>query len=176
MESQEALMSASNLLQAGGFQVVNNNAFQVGGWTDLELSRGRKTAARAKDATQCPQQLRLEFDRGRVNVAASITPNTRRGRSFMWGGVIGLLAYSLSNVSKNEQVHAGLMVVITQSIERLLAFRQPPEEARREWAEVETQIVAAARKARRRSLIVALVIIFLFVALITTVIIVASKN
>ena len=170
MESAEALTAASNLLRDGGFTVLNNGAFQMGGWTDLEVTRGKKNLARAKDASECPQQVRLEWDRGRVTVAASITPRPQRSRSFVWGGVVGGVAYALSNAPKKEKVYADLLMVITRSVEMLLAQRLPQEEARREWLAVETQMQADARRARRRATIIWLSILGVIVAVVAAIV------
>jgi hypothetical protein len=167
----EALTAASNLLQVGGFQVKHNNAFQIGNWTDLEVFRGRKTVARAKDATQCPQQLRVEFDRGRVNIAASIIPINRRGRSFRIG--FGIPAMS-SNTTK-DPVYGELMMAITQSLELLLAQRTPPEEASRTWLAVEARIKETARRARKRNMIIWLSILGIIIALIVFIVVMANR-
>src|SRR5438094_827837 len=106
MEAHQALSAASSMLQSAGFSVNNNAAFQMGGWSDLELRRGKTSETRAKDVTQCPQQVRIEWDRGRVNVAASVTPHARRTRVFRWSGVVNGQPYAGSNAATKERVYA----------------------------------------------------------------------
>ena len=165
MESPEALTAASNLLREGGFAVLNNGAFQMGGWTDLEVNRGKKNVARAKDVTECPQQVRLEWDRGRVTVAASITTRPRHTKAFAWSRKIGGVAFPPSKVPKKERAYADLLTVITRSVELLLAQRRSQEEARREWAAVETQMKADSRRTRRRNAILGFSILGIFIGL-----------
>jgi hypothetical protein len=176
MEAPEALSAASNFLQAGGFQVTNNSAFQMGGWTDLELSRGRGTPARAKDVSQCPQQVRLEWDRGRVTVAASVTQRPRKEKRFMWSGRAAYLAGPLSGAPPKDRAYADLMLVITRGLEMLLAQRVPPQEAAREWLAVEAQMRDEARRARNRGIVIGVTTLVIIVGLIIFVVIMASRS
>lgn len=175
LESPEALTAASDLLREGGFAVLNNSAFQMGGWTDLEVQRGKKSVARAKDVTECPQQVRLEWDRGRVTVAASITPRPRHTSAFAWSRKIGGVALPATKTPKKERAYADLLMVISRSVEKLLGERLSQEESRREWAAVEMQMKADSRRSRRNNMIVGFCIVVLFVALIV-VIAVVSRN
>jgi hypothetical protein len=175
LDAHEALTAASNLLQSGGFLVKNNSAFQIGTWTDLEVSRGRKTAARAKDATQCPQQLRMEFDRGRVNIAASITPMDRRNRSFRFGGVVLWGVSAMARREGKDRVYGELMMVITQSLESLLVHHMSPEEAQQPWRIVEAQIKDSARRARQRRMVIWFTILGIILALLGFAIFMANR-
>src|SRR6266550_777518 len=73
LEASDALQLASRFLNARGFEAVAQNAFALGpgGWNVLEMTRGKRKAQRAKSVVDLPQQVRLEWDRGRVTVAAS---------------------------------------------------------------------------------------------------------
>jgi hypothetical protein len=176
MEAPEALSAASNFLQSGGFQVMNNSAFQMGGWTDLEVARGRASPARAKDVTQYPQQVRIEWDRGRVNVAASVTQRPRKEKRFMWSGRASYQAGPLSGAPPKDRAYADLMLVITRGLEILLAQRLSPQEAAREWFAVETQMRDEARRARNRSIAIGVAILVLFIGLIIFAAIMASRS
>src|SRR3954452_20642571 len=73
MEGSDAMRAASEFLTARGFAVKGQNDFAVGGgWTTLEVIRGKSNAARAKSIAELPQRLRLDYDRGRVTVAATL--------------------------------------------------------------------------------------------------------
>ncbi len=126
------------------------NAFQIGGgaWNNLQMRRGRKSAARAKDPTQCPQQVRLEWDRGRVSVAASIEPGNTRNRAFLWGGVLGLAISASRASSKKTKQYSDLMIAISRGLDILLAQRRPPEEAGEEWLALEVRYKEQTRKAQ----------------------------
>ena len=172
LESPEALSAASAFLQAGGFAAVSESAFRLdGGWTTLEMQRGKKRG-RPKSVADCPQQVRLEWDRGRVTVAASITPSLTGGGSFRLTGFgygYGALGgVGISPTSKRAKPYNELMIAIAQGLDDLLARRVPLDEARRAWIEQEAQIQAAARKARIRSWImlgIVLLVIFGAIAL-----------
>ena len=176
MESREALTAASNLLQSFGFQVKNNNAFQMGGWSDLEVSRGRPNSARAKDITQCFQQVRLEFDRGRVTLAASISPLQNSNRSFrlhLWG-------YRTANnvadlPAKKQRQYSDLMLTIANALESLLALRTSPEIVSEAWGNYENQIRAEAQKTRRRSTIIWLSILGVILAMVALIVVMSRR-
>jgi hypothetical protein len=177
LEPNHALGAASTLLQAGGFTVQQNSAFQVGGgWTDLEVSRGRKSEAYAKDVTQCPQAVRVEWDRGRVVVAASITQKQRKGRGFKWSGNSSAVTYPLSGAPAKDRVYADLMLVITRALELLLVQQLPPEQAMQSWMMVEQQMKEESRRDRRRGNIIILSILGVFFAIIIIVIAVAVMH
>src|SRR6188474_2921057 len=74
MEAPDALRLASQFLSSRGFEAVHQEAFQLGApdtWNVLEMRRGKKTPAKAKSHLELPQQVRLEYDRGRIALAAS---------------------------------------------------------------------------------------------------------
>src|SRR3712207_6576985 len=72
LEAPDALTRASEFLAAGGFVVQEQKAFPLGGWNAVEVTRGKSNAARAKSVEELPQRVRVEWDRGRVTVAAYI--------------------------------------------------------------------------------------------------------
>src|SRR3954453_1751804 len=81
MLAPEALTAASGLLASRGFVAIGDRAFALdGGWNCLEMTRGKKNAARSKTILDLPQQVRIEFDRGRISMAASLTAWNRGTR------------------------------------------------------------------------------------------------
>src|SRR5689334_21573109 len=74
LSAPDALRLASQFLSQRGFVATAQEAFAIGAgdaWNVLEMTRGQKKARRAKSIVVYPQTLRLEWDRGRVSVAAS---------------------------------------------------------------------------------------------------------
>jgi hypothetical protein len=150
LDSHDALALASDMLSRRGFESEGESGFQLGeGWTTLQMRRGKKSASRAKSLAECPQQVRLEWDRGRVSVAAVMEPWTRR-RSFAIGPSIGG-DVSITRNKKGTKDATDLMFALANGLERLLAEHQPAEEAIQEWATLEDAKVEQARKSRVRS-------------------------
>ncbi len=73
-KSTDALREASTYLAARGFVADQSAGFSLdpAGWTSVELRRGRPTAGRRqRTLLNSAQQIRLEYDRGRLHIAAS---------------------------------------------------------------------------------------------------------
>ena len=155
-DAPEALRLASEFLTAQGFAVQGQDGFQLGGWTALEVTRGKANAGRAKSVEELPQRVKVEWDRGRVTVAAYIQAFAGR-QSFSIGS-----GTELPPNSPKVRLHAQLMGAIAQGLELLLAYHRPPEEARGPWAAVSAAIAADARRRRRnsRNLVIGVVLVF----------------
>jgi hypothetical protein len=177
LEATDALSRASTLLQEGGFEVAGNSAFQLGAnaWTELEAKRGKKNPARARDATQAPQLVRLEWDRGRVNLAASVTPNPTHVGSLRWG-TVAVTASPTGRQAKRMKPYVDLMTSVARSVELLLSSQLPPDEARREWVQVEQGIIAAGRRKRRRHILIACIFVLMMAGLVAFVVWTASHS
>ena len=159
LEAPDALRRSSEFLASGGFVVQGQNAFQLGSWNGVELVRGKQNAARAKSIEELPQRVKIEWDRGRVTVAAYIqafAPHT-----FTIGSGVELPANS-----PKVRLHAQLMTAIVQGLELLLAYHQPPEEAGRAWQMVRVQVEEDARRRRRNRWITVAVVVVIFALLI----------
>lgn len=162
LDAPDALRLASEFLTANGFAVQGQGGFQLGGWTSLEVARGKANAGRARNIEELPQRVKVEWDRGRVTVAAYIQAFAGR-QSFQIG-----TGSELPPDSPKARLHAHLMMAIAQGLEILLAHRRPAEEAIGPWQAVaaEIQADAAARKRKGRlGLIVLFVVIGLLVLL-----------
>ncbi len=126
----QAMHAASEFLAARGFTSdAGPRAFAVGDgpaavWDQLQVHRGRPplAARNARHLLQLPQQVRLEWDRGRVTVAASIADRFK----------------------KADRV--ALLTGIANGLDRLLAQGQPGEVAGAEWAAVEQRVNAGRRR------------------------------
>jgi hypothetical protein len=124
----------------------------IGEVTALEMRRGKTGAARAKDITDLPQLVRLEWDRGQVSVALSIN-------------AISGLQTGEPKMSK-MQVHQNMLEAIAAGLEELLAYDRGGTTDYTVWDGVEQSIKAAARRRSTKLLIVLGVIIALTVAVI----------
>ena len=176
LPSREALTAASEMLSRAGFVAETQGAFRIGetDWTSLQMKRGRSSITRAKDPTECPQRIRLDWDRGRITIAASIEPRSSR-RSFYYGGVGGMVVASDSRVGRATRDYSDLMILITTSLEALLVQRITPESASQSWYAFQEELKEKARKSRRRGLIV-VGVLFSLVILIIVLTISASLN
>jgi hypothetical protein len=90
------------------------------------VHRGGKVTPRTAVA-DLPQVVHLEWDRGRVNVAASIEVPKKEHRD-----------------------HSQLLISITLALEELLAAEMPSVEAGREFRQVEIDLAQAREEQRRR--------------------------
>src|SRR5215218_6307209 len=108
------------------------------------MRRGRANPARAKSIVELPQFVRVEWDRGRVTVAASITPRTSMGRQQTPG------AWTTKPMSARQPDQEGLLLAVVNSLEMLLAHRRPPAECVAGLDQVQHDLVQKARRARRR--------------------------
>ncbi len=175
MESNEALAAASEFLRQAGFQALAEQALQTADspWTTLEMRRGRKSAVRARGIVDTPQQIRLEWDRGRVTLAASIEPVARS--SFALSGFI-FSANSGARISRRKaKDYSDLLIAVSQALEQLLAARAPSDAAARDWLALEARLVAKARRAHIRRSIFFLIALVAVIAFITIAIIAIAK-
>jgi hypothetical protein len=172
---EQAMGMASEFLARGGFVAEADQAFDLasgGQWTTLQVRRGRTSSYRAKDPTEAPQRVRLEWDRGRIAVAASIDATSTRGRSFSLGPTIGTSELK----GKRARPYADLMVAISQDVDDLLVGRVAAGAAGGRWFPLERQLRDTARKARRRSWIILGVFLVLVIVLVAIIAIAGSRH
>jgi hypothetical protein len=152
LEAPDALRLASQFLATRGFEAIAQGAFAMGpqGWNVLEMSRGKKNPGKAKSVVQFPQQVRLEWDRGRVTVAASAM-SLVESRATTVGKLKG---------KPLERQREMLMAIATQ-LEHLLAIRREPHDVIAAWSQIEGEIDQRDRAHRRRNKTVALTIVLL---------------
>ena len=155
LEAPQTMGAAATLLQTFGFTAEAESGFQVGSgaWDALEVRRGKKRARRYGVLRDWPQRVRLEWDRGRVSVAMSITPPPR-----------GRLDSNAAKLSKKETAKAErLLLAVVTSLENLLAGMLPQPAAEAQWIELERELEEQARRARRKNRIILIVAITLLV-------------
>jgi hypothetical protein len=159
--ADEALRAAADLLACHGFAAKPGAGFPLhaAAQNALEMTRGRANAGRAGSVAELPQQVRLEWDRGRVALAVSVAPPDH----WLPGG---RATGQPASVKKAAQQQTDLLIVIAESLERLLAGRQRAGEAAAEWDRVEHDLNERARRARRRSYAILAVVVAAFLALI----------
>ena len=176
MPEEDALRLAADFLAARGFVNSEGSAFQVqmpagstagGQWSKLEMERGEKSATKAKAVPYLPQMVRIEIDRGRVSLAASIAAV---GRSFWWG------TKELPAHSNKVRDHLELLTRISNSIEGLLARREAPEAAGAPWDELEYHLIdkGLPRSGRAKFWLILAAIFAAFMVILLIVVIVAS--
>jgi hypothetical protein len=178
MPSKQALGTASEMLARGGFVAELQEGFRVGEteWTSLQMKRGRKNTARAKDPTECPQRIRLDWDRGRVTFAGSIEAKSTR-RTFYWGGVVGMAIAAANNKQgKSTKDYTDMMILIATALEELLARRSPPEVALQGWIAFQDELKLKAKKARRRSWIMVGILLAVIVGFIVLVAVLSTNH
>lgn len=110
LDMGEAMDLACGFLGRLGFRLksVTPNA--------IHAVRGRKKPTSRK-VKLLPQTVDLTYDRGRVTVAATITPRGRKGRP----------------------IYGDLMTSLARGLEMLLADRAPDDQAGAEWARIHSQ-------------------------------------
>jgi len=159
LEAPEALQRAAQFLNSRGFQATPQAAFAMGGqaWSVLEMTRGKKNPSRAKSVVELPQQIRMEWDRGRVTVAASST-SLQESRSTTIGKKSG------ARMARNQQT---VLTGLVMSLQELLEAQREFDTVAATNAALEGQLHAADRSRRRRNMIILLTIFGAFIALIT---------
>ena len=132
LSAADALLVAGSLLKHLGFQV------EPPGEAHLEACRGVKNPARAKRISDAPQRIRLDYDRGRITVAASAKV-----------------------YRKPNPLHAEMLTTLAKVLERLLAEGLCEADAREDWDRVEEDIALHAVKQRHREHIWIVVLVML---------------
>ena len=157
-EPTDAMRIASYFLSRRGFEPVTQAAFQLGqpGWTVLEMRRGRSSPTRAKSAVEVPQQMRLEYDRGRVTVAAS--------------GLSAKEAVNRAPKGKDGDELRAMLLALAQNMQYLLADRVDPEALYVQWSNHEDAIRDAGLRRRRTRLTVLWTLLGVLIALIVLII------
>ncbi len=157
LEAPDAMRVATDFLQECGFTAEAQGAFQVNdqGWKTLQFRRGKRKPSQARAFAELPQQLSLEWDRGKVDMAASILPGRRETRG------------SFGSASRTDSLklvlHRDHLIALAASMELLLS-QQVPQEARSTLAQLAPRIAAKDKSDRRgRIAKLALVILFLVV-------------
>lgn len=133
---QAALAGAGQLLESMSFTLNSVSESHV------EARRGVKIAARAKSIAELPQFVRVDFDRGRVTVAASLEVH-----------------------GKARPLHADMLVALAESLDRHIAQGLPQQEAVMRWDDEHRRIDMDAACRRRRTRIIAVSLIVVIVGL-----------
>jgi hypothetical protein len=161
LESHDVIRMAWELLISRGFGPLppQEMALRPQGPNVVELRRGRERPDGAKSVLELPQFVRVEWDRGRVVVAASITPRTWMGRQYTPGSITSQSAHA------RQPDQEGLMLAVVGALEMLLAYRRPPAECVAGLDHLQHRLHDDARRARRRAWLVAGAITFGFILL-----------
>jgi hypothetical protein len=106
-----------------------------------EWKRGKEDAERATRLNDFPQQVRMDFDRGRVAIAASVDQGRRP-----------------------HKLPPLLMVALTLAAERALVLRQPTPEASEDVLRLQEKITRRDRRVRIAFVLTIVTILGLFAA------------
>jgi hypothetical protein len=156
LEAPDALRLASQFLSSRGFEATAQGAFAMGaeGWNVLEMTRGKKRAQRAKSVVEYPQQVRLEWDRGRVTVAASaFSPQEAQART-----------WNARPKGKPAQFQQQLLLGLCIHLQQLLESQLDLTQVAYAWTASEEQLQKQDRSRRRRNIWIAVTILVLFFA------------
>ena len=169
LDAPDALRAASHFLAQRGFVAQAQGAFAIGGgdaWNVLEMSRGKKNPRKAKSVVEYPQTIRLEWDRGRVTVAASST-SYRESRSDYYGGrTKGKVA------AWQQQVLVGLVTQLQELLER----GGDPTQLVATLANQENELHEVDRRRQRRNLWITLIVVVLFIGALVALVAVAVNS
>lgn len=169
LEAPEALQTASQFLARRGFSARPQEGFAMGAggaWNVLEMVRGTHNPRKAKSVLHYPQTIRLEWDRGRVTVAASST-SYQEARSDYLGR---------RNKGKSAQWQQQVLVGLVTHLQHLLEGRVDPDALASTWTAQEDELHDADRRRRRRNVWLALVIVTLFVGALVALVAVVSNS
>ena len=155
----QALTRAWEYLAPRGFERIDSQRFDIAAtrWTTLEMRRGSKSAGR--NVVKLPQTVRLEWDRGRITVAAAIEPFSA------WGGSIFSGTNGISK-AKRTKLHTDLLNAIALGLQQLLDCTGPMQNDYSRWDLAEKNIADAAHRRNIRSLVVIVVLVLLCAGLI----------
>jgi hypothetical protein len=119
----QALGRASAFLSRGGFAAQTQTAFALDqtAWTSIEVKRGKPIPSMSLAIPDLPQKISLEWDRGRVSVAASISDQ------------------------HSAKKRAAMMLSIVQGLENLLAKGHSEDQAIGEWYRIDTELRRSGR-------------------------------
>ena len=160
LDGPDAIRLAWEYLEAGGFARRDGIMVKPADpGTKLDMGRGKANAARAKSLDELPQRVWIEWDRGRVTVAASI--EYFQTGSFTAGSRTEPPAHS----PKLKQ-HIDLMHALIGGLEAVLTRGLPINEARRTWADLEARLRDEALRTRRKRSITLIVVFVAIVLLI----------
>jgi hypothetical protein len=117
------------------------------------MRRGRDNPSRARNVAELPQSIRLDFDRGRIGLAVSITPSAAWGGRSLLASEVEIRANDKASL-KRLQLHTDMLMGIASGLEQVLVHRAPAEAAAQQWIAAEERIAVATRRRKRRNIIV----------------------
>lgn len=122
LELDETFTAARGFLENLGFEITPGDQEP----SSLEMRRGRFKGGNWGRVSESAQFVRLDFDRGRVTVAASVHERRKANRAY-----------------------TALLSALTRALERVLVEFAPTSEARAEWDEADREVEHRAARRRR---------------------------
>jgi hypothetical protein len=168
LEAADALRTAAQFLNARGFEAVSEGAFTMGpsAWNALEMTRGTKKVRKAKSVIELQQQVRIEWDRGRVSVAASaLSPQEAQATG-----------WNVKPTGKAAKLQEEMLVGLASHLQQLLEGRADAGQLSAMWGNFETRLHEQDRSRRRRRGWIVLIIVGFFLAFVVTMIVIAANS
>lgn len=119
----------------------------------IVATRGKEKAGTARKTEDLPQRVRVEFDRGRVNIAASLTPKAK------------VLPH-----------HRTMMLAIVNAIEAVVGRNEDAKPYVEDWSNLRSEGDAYDRKQRQKRATGCALLVVLFVAIIGLLIALAASG
>ena len=162
LEGHDALRMSWELLVSRGFVPLPppEAALRPQSPNAVELRRGRENPDRARSVVELPQFVRVEWDRGRVTVAASIIPRTAWGRQYSPGAIVS------KSMNAREPDQENLLLALVASLEMLLAHRRTPAECVVGLDQIQDHLTRLGRRKRTRNWLILLGVVVAIVAVV----------
>lgn len=168
MPPGQAMSAASALLASRGFVNAAGAEFLVDGeWKSLEMRRGEASPRKAKSIPELPLSVRMDYDRGRINLAVSMPAY----RQSFWtvGG-------EYAPESPKARHHVQLLLNIAGSLEALLAPSPDQLPVGAEWTALERHLIQDGRaRHRRRGMVLYLAILFAVAMVVLLIVVIATS-
>jgi hypothetical protein len=152
-----------NLMNAHGFAAAPQVAFSVDPNQPMQLEYRKKGGRRSfrlrqPSLSECEQTVRLDFDRGRVTLAAALTHHASANVTI---GTPGKRAKKILTFQEN------ILFGLAHGVEGVLSQPPAPDAAAR-WDAAIAAADTHARRASNRTLLIFLIVVALLGALVTT--------
>lgn len=158
----QAMPTIEQFLRSRGFIIPEDAppASEGSSQPALHLQRPIGRVGRNRWLAILPQILRLQFDRGRITLALSISPQTD------WNRKARRPAFKRQITPGELNGQTNLLVAEAQAVESILAAQLPVDQAVQQWDRIEQQLVQEVQDAARRHRAICIVLGLITLAII----------